>query len=220
MTEILLRRHEEKARETMLVAHVIYRLDYGGLENGVVNLINQLPAKEFDHAVISVTDATSFSSRINRGDVPIYELAKEPGVDWALYRKLWQTFRALKPDIVHTRNLATIDALVPAWLAGVPWRIHSEHGREMSDIDGDNLKYNRMRRFFSGFTHRYVTVSKDLERWIVDDVGVVKAKCSQIYKPNVSKFITGSIREISVRGLPTFPRTRRGRVPMQSVARS
>lgn len=165
----------------MLIAHVIHRLDYGGLENGVINLINRLPADEFDHAVVSLTDATAFKSRIKRGDVRIFELAKEPGVDWALYRRIWQTFRALKPDIVHTRNLSTIEALAPAWLAGVPWRIHSEHGREMLDIGGDNEKYNRMRQFFSRFAHRYVTVSKDLERWVTDDIGVAKGKCSQIY---------------------------------------
>ncbi len=27
-----------------LIAHVVYRFDIGGLENGVVNLINRLPA--------------------------------------------------------------------------------------------------------------------------------------------------------------------------------
>jgi sugar transferase (PEP-CTERM/EpsH1 system associated) len=171
---------------------VIHRLDYGGLENGVVNLINRLPAAEFDHAVVSVTDATAFKNRIERDDVQIFELAKKSGIDWSLYPKMWRTFRTLKPDIVHTRNLAAIEALAPAWLAGVPWRIHSEHGREMSDIGGDNIKYNRLRRIFSRFAHRYVTVSKDLDRWVTEDIGVPNQKCRQIYNGvDTGKFCPG-----------------------------
>ena len=41
-----------------LIAHVIYRLDYGGLENGLVNLLNNLPVGEFRHTVICLTDYT------------------------------------------------------------------------------------------------------------------------------------------------------------------
>jgi hypothetical protein len=34
-----------------LVVHVVYRFDTGGLENGVVNLINHLPDDAFRHMV-------------------------------------------------------------------------------------------------------------------------------------------------------------------------
>jgi len=173
---------------------VIHRLDYGGLENGVVNLINRLPPAEFEHAVVSVTDSTDFRNRIERDDVQVFELGKKPGIDWMLYFRMWRTFRSLRPNIVHTRNLATIEALVPAWLAGVSRRVHSEHGREMADIDGDNAKFNRVRRFFSWFAHRYVTVSQDLERWIIDDIGISSGKCTQIYNGvDTKKFFPGRV---------------------------
>ena len=41
-----------------LVAHVMHRFDTGGLENGVVNLINHMPANSYRHAVIALTDIT------------------------------------------------------------------------------------------------------------------------------------------------------------------
>ena len=47
-----------------LVAHVVHRLAVGGLENGVVNLINRLPVERFRHAVVCLTDATAFARRI------------------------------------------------------------------------------------------------------------------------------------------------------------
>ena len=48
-----------------LVVHVVYRFDTGGLENGVVNLINHLPADRFRHVVICMTDHTGFAARIS-----------------------------------------------------------------------------------------------------------------------------------------------------------
>lgn len=43
-----------------LVAHVVFRFDVGGLENGVVNLINHMPSEAYRHAVISLTEITDF----------------------------------------------------------------------------------------------------------------------------------------------------------------
>ncbi|HRV77580.1 MAG TPA: sugar transferase, partial [Thauera sp.] len=37
-----------------LVMHVLYSFDVGGLENGVVNLINRLPKDRFRHAVVAL----------------------------------------------------------------------------------------------------------------------------------------------------------------------
>ncbi len=37
-----------------MVMHVVYRFDTGGLENGVVNLINRLTG--YRHAVVALTD--------------------------------------------------------------------------------------------------------------------------------------------------------------------
>ena len=103
-----------------LIAHVIYKLDVGGMENGLVNLINHLPADRYRHAIVSLTDSTNFASRISRKDVPIVSLAKKPGHDLGLYARLYRAFRDLRPTVVHTRNLATFEAVAPAAAALVP----------------------------------------------------------------------------------------------------
>lgn len=46
-----------------LIAHVVFRFDYGGLENGVVNVVNGLPEALFRHAIIALTDASDFQRR-------------------------------------------------------------------------------------------------------------------------------------------------------------
>ena len=54
-----------------LVAHVVHRFDVGGLENGVANLIDRLPAGEYRHAVVALTEVTAFRDRIARDDVSV-----------------------------------------------------------------------------------------------------------------------------------------------------
>jgi sugar transferase (PEP-CTERM/EpsH1 system associated) len=163
-----------------LVAHVVFRFDVGGLENGVVNLINRMPADEFRHVVIALTRSTDFARRIRRDDVEVHALDKQPGKDPAAYLRLYRLLRRLRPDVVHTRNLGTLDCQVVAALARVPLRIHGEHGWDIHDPDGTNRKYRALRRAMNRFVHRFVTVSRDLERYLVETVGIPAAKVQRI----------------------------------------
>jgi len=58
-----------------LIAHIIYRLDMGGLENGLVNLINRIPTERYRHAIICLTSYSEFYQRIQRSDVCLAESA-------------------------------------------------------------------------------------------------------------------------------------------------
>lgn len=46
-----------------LLAHVMHRVDTGGLENGMVNLINPTPADAFRHTLIALTDIADFERK-------------------------------------------------------------------------------------------------------------------------------------------------------------
>ena len=146
-----------------LIAHVVFRFDVGGLENGVVNLINHLPRDAYRHAVISLTDITDFRRRVTRNDVQFVALQKSPGHAYKLYPALYKLFREMRPAIVHTRNLAALETVVPAWAAGVPVRIHGEHGRDMLDLHGSNRKYQWVRKLYRPFVTQYIGLLA--ERW-------------------------------------------------------
>ena len=100
-----------------LIAHVIFKFDVGGLENGLINLINHLPEGRLRHAVICLTDYSEFSTRIQRGDVQLFALHKPPGNSLKTLVKLWRLFAELRPAIVHTRNLGTLEAQLPGAIA-------------------------------------------------------------------------------------------------------
>ena len=164
-----------------LVLHVMYRFDTGGLENGIVNLINHMPAHAYRHAVMALTEVTDFSRRIQRDDVEFISLRKPPGHGVWQYAKLFKLFRQLRPAIVHSRNLAALEAQAPAWAAGAPVRIHGEHGRDIGDLDGSNVSYQRLRRLYKPFVHHYLALSRDLDAYLVDKVKVRPHKITQVY---------------------------------------
>ena len=162
------------------IAHIIYRLDYGGLENILTILINRLPADRFRHDIICLTDATDFGTRITAPEVGIHTLNKPPGKAIGLYRRIWRLLRDIRPDIVHTRNLPALDMVFVAWLAGVGAIVHGEHGRDMSELSGGNRKYNLLRRATRLVTDRYVTVSAELANWLRTDIGIPPGRITHI----------------------------------------
>ncbi len=167
--------------EAPLIAHVIYRLDYGGLENGLVNLINRMPRERFRHAIVCLAGYSAFRERIARDDVEVVSVDKRPGKDFAAYGRVWRQLRRLRPAIVHTRNIGTVDLQWVAMAAGVRHRVHGEHGWDASDPRGESARGLRIRRLCRPATERYVAVSKDIAHWLRDRVGVPEPRIRQIY---------------------------------------
>jgi len=158
-------------KEAPLVAHIIHRFAVGGLENGLVNLINATARERYRHAIISLTDYTDFHNRIRQANVPVIALHKREGKDFRTHLRLWRVLRELRPAIIHTRNLPALEFLSIAALAGVRGRIHGEHGRDTYDLDGSSQKYNLLRKAIHPFVSCYTAVSNDLTQWLGQLVG-------------------------------------------------
>lgn len=167
---------QEFAPQPPLVAHLIYRLDIGGLETLLVDTINRMAPGRYRHAVICLTDYTDFAQRITRPDVALFALHKPPGLALGTHADLFRLLRRLGPSILHTYNLGTMEYAATAWAAGVPVRIHAEHGRDARDPQGVNPKHNMLRRLLLPFIDRYVPVSRDLAGWLEQVVRIPTRK--------------------------------------------
>lgn len=172
---------EHASKKCPLVVHVIHRLAIGGMENGLVNLINNMPADRMSHAVVCLSDVTDFRDRLVRPDVDLYALRKQEGKDFGVHRRLWKLLRRLRPDIVHTRNLATIECQLPAFLAGGAIGVHGEHGWDVKDLDGTRRKARILRRCMRPFIRKYVAVSAHIETYLRDVIGVNSDRLCRIY---------------------------------------
>jgi sugar transferase (PEP-CTERM/EpsH1 system associated) len=164
-----------------LVMHVVHRFGMGGMENGMVNLLNHMGPSPYRHVVVCLSGFDEFRARLDRDDIRFFDLEKKPGHDLRWYGRLYRLVRELRPDIMHTRNLSTLEAQFVAVAAGVPGRVHGEHGRDVFDLHGKSRKYNLLRRAARPFIHRYIAVSRDLASWLATTVGVARERVSQIY---------------------------------------
>ncbi|MEO6423354.1 MAG: TIGR03088 family PEP-CTERM/XrtA system glycosyltransferase [Candidatus Nitrotoga sp.] len=163
-----------------LIVHVIHHFGVGGMENGIVNLINHMPPGHYRHAIVCLDGYSEFHRRLNQ-PVELVALNKRAGNDLGLYGRLFRELRRLKPTIVHTRNLAALEGQVVAAAAGISIRVHGEHGRDMFDLQGKNRKYNLLRQAIRPLVKHYIPVSKDLEHWLINTVHVSPANATQIY---------------------------------------
>lgn len=161
-----------------LVLHVIHHLYTGGMENGLVNLVNGMPS--FRHAIACVEDFSEFRQRITRPDVEVFALNRTQVGVWKLRAALFRLCRRLRPAIVHSRGPSGLDALLPARLAGVSARIHGEHGRDVDDLHGDKFKPALLRRLHAPLVTHFIAVSRELESYLVSRVGVSAARISCI----------------------------------------
>ena len=186
-----------------LVMHVLHSFDVGGLENGVVNLINHMPAERFRHAVVALSHcAPGFCRRVLRADVEFISLHKPPGHGIKLYPRAFSLFRRMRPAIVHTRNLAALELAVPALFAGVPARVHGEHGWDTADPGGTLRKYQLLRRAYSPFVSRYVALSGQIEAYLVNRVGIAPGRVERICNGvDTLRFSPASARQ-PIAGIP------------------
>ena len=155
-----------------LILHVIHHLVTGGMENGLVSLINNLPASRFRHGIVCIEDSSDFRNRLNGSETEVTALRRSRIGTWRMRWQLFRMFRQLKPAIVHSRNKSGLDALLPARLAGVPHCVHGEHGWDVHDLDGLSVKERVLRRLHSPLVERYVTVSRSLRDYLVERVGI------------------------------------------------
>lgn len=179
-----------------LIAHIVYRLGIGGLETVLTEVINETPPGKYRHAVICLTQYTDFRQRIKRQDVEVYALNKRPGKDLGVWWRAWQLLRKLRPKIVHTYNISTLEMQWVALAAGAKFRIHAEHGRDFSDLNGTNSKYNLLRRLMRPIVSKWVPVSKDLHGWLKTTVGISDAKNSLIFNGiDTARFYPATTRQ-------------------------
>jgi len=159
--------------------HLIWRLARGGMENGLVNLINHLPRERCRHAVVALDGVTDFAERITREDVPVVALNKPAGHGLREYPQLLRTLRALNPQLLHTRGLAALEmAPLGRWM-GIPV-LHGEHGWDAADPNGVRRKYQWLRRLYRPFVTHYIAVSGAIEDYLIHRVGVRRDAVSRI----------------------------------------
>ena len=148
------------------VAHLIFSLEPGGLENGVVNISNRLDRAAFKTDIICLDRIGSFSGRL-LPDVGVVCLSRGRGFSFSTVARLARQLREIRPDVIHTHNLGPlIYAVLARFLLfrAVPI-LHGEH----CDLQEDEKQPRRIRqrRVLYRFCRRIHGVSAGLKDHLI-----------------------------------------------------
>jgi sugar transferase (PEP-CTERM/EpsH1 system associated) len=177
------------------IAHVVLSLQPGGLENGVVNVVNGLDADRFRSTVICLKQAGEFAQRLKAPGTTVHTMGLQPGNDWGLPWRLSRLLRREGVDVVHTRNAESFFyGAAAAKLGGIRHLVHSEHGRTFDDKPARF----RLQRLLSSGADAIFTVSEQLKRDLCVHVGLAPRKVEVLYNGvDLSRF--GSTRREAAR---------------------
>ncbi len=148
------------------ILHVVFSLAPGGMENGIVNVSNELDPNEFEVHVCCLDESGAFASRFP-DDKNIHCLDRKTGFSLRTVAKLARLIAKIKPDLVHSHNFGPMVYSVLATFLGrwVPV-LHGEHG-QFSDEECTPRRL-RQRKWFYRCCREVHTVSHGLRRHIVE----------------------------------------------------
>lgn len=161
------------------IVHLLYRFEFGGMQSLLAECIRRTTQAGMRHVVICLADVDP-AAAATLGGVECIALARHTRGAWYAHRTLYALLRRLRPTTLHTYNIGTLEYAVTGALAGVPHRVHAEHGRGMHERRGDHKKYNRLRYLLAPLIGTFVTVSSDMRTWLTDTVGIAPRKVSVI----------------------------------------
>jgi sugar transferase (PEP-CTERM/EpsH1 system associated) len=148
---------------------VVPDLEGGGLQSGVINLVNNLPGDEFEHEIACLHAGGRYRSRLEPA-VRVQELQAgwhDPRTPF----RLLKTLHRFRPQVIHARNWSSWpDSTMARMLAGHGRLIFSLHGW---DTDEPTSPLRAMGcRWLARRTDHLVSVSGHAARLFANEVGL------------------------------------------------
>lgn len=151
------------------ILHIVHTLATGGTEAGVRKLLAGLDPEVFEQIVCTITNTAAGAGDTHARVVTLGRGTTRTGF---LVPDLVRMFRQEKPDIIHSRNWGTIEAIPAAKIAGVPVAIHSEHGRDLQTMGRQPWRRRIFRRACFGWANYVFAVSTELRSYYASELHI------------------------------------------------
>jgi sugar transferase (PEP-CTERM/EpsH1 system associated) len=144
------------------ILHVVDHLGKGGLENGLVNLIEHLDPARFEHVVYAIRKLGPNADRLAGSRIQVICQGKRDTDARFQAGTLARAIRQVRPDIVHSRNWGAVEAvLAGCWVRSCKV-VHSEHGLEADAAAHEPKRRIWFRRLAYHLADRVFSVSYQL----------------------------------------------------------
>jgi len=163
------------------IMHVIDNLGRGGLQNGLMNLIHRLDPVRFEHVVCAVRRLDHLEAHRFAGErVRVLCIGQQKAARSQM-APLVRAIREAKPDIVHSRNWAAIEAVMATRWTGSCAAIHSEHGIDSDSVSKEPWRRVCLRRLAFEMADRVFCVSHQLKEFHSKRAGFPSARMTVIH---------------------------------------
>ncbi|MFP4131476.1 MAG: glycosyltransferase [Thiohalospira sp.] len=150
----------------MRIVHVVENLERGGLERMVIDLATAQRAQGHQVAIATLFQPGQLAPEAEAAGVAVHPCHKRPGPDPAALRRLRRTFRAWRPEVIHSHNPVPHQYAVLAAPARRAGRINTRHGLGQA---ADSRRSRRLYRLAMMRTDFAVAVCRAaLEQYIHD----------------------------------------------------
>lgn len=161
----------KKSRKVNLI-HVILKLDVGGLERVVIDLLRNLNLRIYNPILCCLEKYGTMIQEVNELGIDVIALGKkEEGLELSLIPRLAKILRQNKIDILHSHNSSPhFYSTLAGKVAGTPINIYTIHGQELHRAD----------KLLSYMTDMIVAVSDDARKLMVRRGGIPQRKVMTI----------------------------------------
>jgi glycosyltransferase involved in cell wall biosynthesis len=144
------------------VLHTVDWFGYGGMEQGVLKLMNGLDRNYFESYLVAMRDVEPDIKPQLLDDVNIFAMKKNDGRDFSIISRLAEYLKNEKIDVVHSHNWgAWLYSYAAAKLAGCPIYIHGEHGRDTENV-AEGFAKRVFKILLAMKSKQFTTVSEDI----------------------------------------------------------
>lgn len=153
------------------VLHVVLSMETGGLENGIVNLVNHSDKERFEVDILCLRHRGELADRIsNPNSKVIFDDKAGEGI-WASIKKIVQTCKLGNYHIVHSHGFTTmLTSYIAKLISPYPMIINGEHGT----LYHDSLKQRLIQKFLFMKMDLNLSVSQDLKETIISAFSIHK----------------------------------------------
>ena len=155
------------------VGHTLYAFKEGGMERGLLNIINYGSSERFRHVILCLTEAGAFADRLRSPNCEVVELRKKPGNDFQLPKRIATEVRRRHIDVLHARGWAAlVETALASRLSRVRGAIYGFHGKTLDDLRGVSFKRRLLQKIFIRFYHRVVTLNSRMRTDFASESGL------------------------------------------------
>jgi sugar transferase (PEP-CTERM/EpsH1 system associated) len=145
------------------IMHVVNNLGKGGLENGLVNLIERMDSHRFEHVVCTIRSMGPNAARLPADRTRLISLGERGAGSRLQMPALVKTIRRWRPHVVHSRNWGAIEGVLAGRLATGCAVVHSEHGFDTATGAVEPRRRAWFRRVAFELADRVLSVSFQLK---------------------------------------------------------